>query len=80
MCRDALLHRSHEIQPAFFDSEIKKLNCFLFLFFFAKSGTSLCLVTAGYGFVGFDLAKKMKNLFVVRKVHCSTATIPLIRR
>jgi len=21
MCRDALLHRSHEIQPAFFDSE-----------------------------------------------------------
>ena len=22
MCRDALLHRSHEIQPAFFDSEI----------------------------------------------------------
>ena len=38
MCRDALLHRSHEIQPAFFDSASKKLNffsffIFLFLFF-----------------------------------------------
>jgi len=26
MCRDALLHRSHEIQPAFFDSEIKNFS------------------------------------------------------
>jgi len=44
MCRDALLHRSHEIQPAFFDSEWEKLIFFQFFFiffrFFAKSGTS----------------------------------------
>ena len=33
MCRDALLHRSHEIQPAFFDSEIKRT----FLFFLFSS-------------------------------------------
>ena len=33
MCRDALLHRSHEIQPAFFDSEIKK-NFYWFFFYF----------------------------------------------
>ena len=35
MCRDALLHRSHEIQPAFFDSEIKKE--YLFILFFISS-------------------------------------------
>ena len=29
MCRDALLHRSHEIQPAFFDSE-KGISFFTF--------------------------------------------------
>jgi len=29
MCRDALLHRSHEIQPAFFDSE--KLDLIVYL-------------------------------------------------
>ena len=34
MCRDALLHRSHEIQPAFFDSEIKRTFLVLFVFFF----------------------------------------------
>ena len=34
MCRDALLHRSHEIQPAFFDSEKKRLFFFFFSFFF----------------------------------------------
>ena len=41
MCRDALLHRSHEIQPAFFDSEMKKkvfldylFSFFSFVFFF----------------------------------------------
>ena len=41
MCRDALLHRSHEIQPAFFDQELKfiKLN-FIFIFF-AQLRTSL---------------------------------------
>ena len=41
MCRDALLHRSHEIQPAFFDSEMKRTfpflleNSFFFLLFFS---------------------------------------------
>ncbi len=34
MCRDALLHRSHEIQPAFFDSEWEKLIFFQFFSFF----------------------------------------------
>ena len=35
MCRDALLHRSHEIQPAFFYDSAGKSNffCFFFLFF-----------------------------------------------
>ena len=32
MCRDALLHRSHEIQPAHFDS---------FFYFFTPCGTCL---------------------------------------
>ena len=38
MCRDALLHRSHEIQPAFFDSVTKNLDFFsdFFSFFFSK--------------------------------------------
>ena len=35
MCRDALLHRSHEIQPAFFDSEIKNFS-FIRKFFFSS--------------------------------------------
>ena len=36
MCRDALLHRSHEIQPAFFDQELKFIsNEFHFHFFCA---------------------------------------------
>ena len=30
MCRDALLHRSHEIQPAFFDSENFFFRFFLY--------------------------------------------------
>ena len=49
MCRDALLHRSHEIQPAFFDSEKDNFyELFFFLFiFFAKSGTSLFQVSSG---------------------------------
>ena len=35
MCRDALLHRAHEIQPAFFDSEKKQeIVFFHFLFFY----------------------------------------------
>ena len=34
MCRDALLHRSHEIQPAFFDSEKKEIHFSFFLLFF----------------------------------------------
>ena len=34
MCRDALLHRSHEIQPAFFDSEKKGSFLFFLLFSF----------------------------------------------
>ena len=34
MCRDALLHRSHEIQPAFYDSEKKLSHSFFFIFFF----------------------------------------------
>ena len=38
MCRDALLHRSHEIQPAFFDLE-RKAFAFFFIFFFSKLGT-----------------------------------------
>ena len=39
MCRDALLHRSHEIQPAFFDSEKKEfIPFFLFYFFFMLLG------------------------------------------
>ena len=43
MCRDALLHRSHEIQPAFFDSEIKRTFCsFLFLLFFLVGGYVVC--------------------------------------
>ena len=37
MCRDALLHRSHEIQPEFFDSE-KKQICLLFFFVFTNFG------------------------------------------
>ena len=36
MCRDALLHRSHEIQPAFFDSEKKAFFSFFFFFFFSQ--------------------------------------------
>ncbi len=34
MCRDALLHRSHEIQPAFFDSEKKAFTSFFFFFLY----------------------------------------------
>ena len=34
MCRDALLHRSHEIQPAFFGFGRKKSNFFAFFSFF----------------------------------------------
>ena len=34
MCRDALLHRSHEIQPAFFDSEKKAFTQLFFHLFF----------------------------------------------
>ena len=44
MCRDALLHRSHEIQPAFFDSEKKRILLFFFFFsfyFFIFAGTCL---------------------------------------
>ena len=41
MCRDALLHRSHEIQPAFFDQELKFIYEFLFHFFFSVLRTSL---------------------------------------
>jgi len=47
MCRDALLHRAHEIQPAFYDSEKDKTRFFLFYFFhfliFIFSRTSLFL-------------------------------------
>ena len=49
MCRDALLHRSHEIQPAFFDSERKnKLVYFFrlrftFIFIFSWDLTASCL-------------------------------------
>ena len=41
MCRDALLHRSHEIQPAFYDSEKKFLHraFFSFIFFLLVMGT-----------------------------------------
>ena len=54
MCRDALLHRSHEIQPAFFDSE-KKGSKFLFFsfYFFGANGTcpsQRCAVRAGLCF------------------------------
>ena len=38
MCRDALLHRSHEIQPAFFDSEKKGSFLFFSSFFFLLLG------------------------------------------
>ena len=41
MCRDALLHRAHEIQPALFDLEKSKKLFFFFFFFFDKSRTSL---------------------------------------
>ena len=37
--RDALLHRSNEIQPAFFDSEEKEIFSFFFLIFFTEAGT-----------------------------------------
>ena len=37
MCRDALLHRSHEIQPAFFDLE-RKAFAFFFIFFLPRPG------------------------------------------
>ena len=46
--------------PRFSIRKLKSLVAFYFLFFFAKSRTSLCLVNAGYGFVGFDLAKNEK--------------------
>ena len=39
MCRDALLHRSHEIQPAFFDSEKKESIPFFLFYFFYAPGT-----------------------------------------
>ncbi len=41
MCRDALLHRSHEIQPAFFDQELKFIKLDFIFIFFAHLGTSL---------------------------------------
>ena len=44
MCRDALLHRSHEIQPAYFDSEKRSSSSFFHLFFFFEEyGTCLQL-------------------------------------
>ena len=36
-CRDALLHRALEIQPAFYDSEESEKIKIYFLFFFASS-------------------------------------------
>ena len=42
--RDALLHRSNEIQPAFFDSEVKRTfngSFFFHLFLFTGPGTCL---------------------------------------
>ena len=41
MCRDALLHRSHEIQPAFFDQELKFIKLDFIFIFFALLRTSL---------------------------------------
>ena len=49
MCRDALLHRSHEIQPAHYDSELKKGLRFFFStsYFFSILGTCLDIGSAG---------------------------------
>ena len=50
MCRDALLHRSHEIQPAHYDSELKKelqVSFFQLLIFFSVLGTCLDIGSAG---------------------------------
>ena len=67
MCRDALLHRSHEIQPAFFDSEIKRTFCsFLFLLFFFSMGVCGVWHLAGPRRGGVpDLALlRKKNIFL----------------
>ena len=60
MCRDALLHRSHEIQPAFFDSVTKNLEFFqiFFHFFFAKVWT-LTLLGFSVGAIFFPARAKV---------------------
>ena len=73
MCRDALLHRSHEIQPAFFDQELKfiKLN-FFFIFFCALKDLfgfyQLCC--CGFAQVGVGKTQRVPNLLQkINKLH-----------
>ena len=74
MCRDALLHRSHEIQPAFFDQELKfiKLNFFFFFFFCALKDLfgfyQLCC--CGFAQVGVGKTQRVPNLLQkINKLH-----------
>ena len=83
MRRDALLHRSHEIQPAFFDSEKKEIHfSFFLLFFFFYFAWDLYVapVESGlrpYGIVSLDFVKILKNFKNILK---SGAQLPWPRR
>ena len=71
MCRDALLHRSHEIQPAFYDSEKKSIFLLFFSFFYFYEVKELC-VARRFG-RGKNAAKRLraqkKNKNKKRKRH-----------
>ena len=73
MCRDALLHRSHEIQPAFFDQELKFIKLNFFFIFFSVLRTSLCFTTTGhceFAQVGVGKTQRVPNLLQkINKLH-----------
>ena len=77
MCRDALLHRSHEIQPAFFDQELKFIsNEFLFHFFcalrdlfvFYQLGCEFAQVGVGKTQRVPNLLQKINKLHLLKRV------------
>ena len=75
MCRDALLHRSHEIQPAFYDSERKAFISFFFSFFFLFSlRTVRATSAAAYGIVNptWDFFQTYSNYFEIMKITGTT--------
>ena len=76
MCRDALLHRSHEIQPAFFDQELKFIYEFLFHFFFRSKdlfgfyqlGCEFAQVGVGKTQTVPNLLQKINKLHLLKRV------------